>query len=467
MKNLVVVRRSLSFAGPAAIPPWMPASPGIARALAVAVLVAAILPVDAASQTLPPALAPAPDVVLSARIAPAERITFEDAVARALAYNTSAVIAAQEIARAEGLMGQARAGAMPVLSVGGSYTLLDHDRILNGALFQSGQVLQGNATVAVPLLAPTRWWNWAHGVEGVDVARLSEADVRRTVAITAARAYLTVVAAHRAIDVSESAVKVGRAHEEYSVARRKGGVGNELDVKRAEQERWAAETQLQAANALLARGREALGVICGAPGPLDSTGVPPVNFYPDLDQAEKAVQGRQDVKAAAGRAHLADAVWKDSWTDWLPVVAGTFQVYAQTNAVPPQPPSGWVAQLVAAFPIFQGGMRTSQIEERRALAREAEEALVGVVRQARSEVRASFEAMRYAYAGYDAARRGAESAVSALELANLAYRAGATSNLEVIDAERRARDAATTAVIAEDAVRQANLDLLSAAGRFP
>jgi outer membrane protein TolC len=75
--------------------------------------------------------------------------------------------------------------------------------------------------------------------------------------------------------------------------------------------------------------------------------------------------------------------------------------------------------------------------------------------------------MRFSYAGYDAARLGAESATKALELATLAYRAGATSNLDVIDAERRARDAATTAVIAEDAVRQANLDLLSAAGRFP
>ncbi len=447
----------------------MSASPGPARVVAAALLclAASLAPLAALAQSLPPALTPAPDVVLSARIAPAEPITFDDAIARALAYNTSAVIAAQEIARAEGLMGQARAGALPLVTLGGSYTLLDHDRVLNGSLFQSGQVLQGTATAAVPLLAATRWWNWAHGVEGVDVARLSEADVRRTVAITAARAYLSVVAAHRAIDVSESAVKVGRAHEEYAVARRKGGVGNELDVKRAEQERWAAETQLQAAYALLARGREALGVICGAQGPLDSTGVPPVTYYPDLDQAEQAVQGRQDVKAAAGRAHLADAVWKDSWTDWLPVVAGSFQAYAQTNAVMPTPPTGWVAQLVASFPIFQGGLRTSQIVERRALAREAEEALTGVIRQARSEVRASFEAMRYAYAGYDAARRGAESAMTALDLANQAYRAGATSNLDVIDAERRARDASTTAVIAEDAVRQANLDLLSAAGRFP
>jgi outer membrane protein TolC len=90
-----------------------------------------------------------------------------------------------------------------------------------------------------------------------------------------------------------------------------------------------------------------------------------------------------------------------------------------------------------------------------------------VLRQARSDVRVSFHAMRYSYAAYEAARRGAESAVVTLDLANQAYRAGATSNLDVIDAERRARDAATTAVIAEDAVRQANLDLLSAAGRFP
>jgi outer membrane protein TolC len=122
---------------------------------------------------------------------------------------------------------------------------------------------------------------------------------------------------------------------------------------------------------------------------------------------------------------------------------------------------------VLAFPLFEGGLRTAQAKERGALSREADESLVAALRQARSEVRVAFDAMRYSYAGYESARLGAVSAVAALELANLAYRAGATSNLEVIDAERRARDAATTAAIAEDAVRQANLDLLSAAGRFP
>ena len=416
---------------------------------------------------LPPALAAPPDVVLEAHLAAPEPITFEEAVKRALAYNTNALIAAQEIVRAEGLMGQARAAALPFVGVGGTWTVLDHDRILGGRLVQPGQSMQGTATLAVPLVAASRWYAWAHGAEGIDVAALSDADVRRTVAITAARVYLTVVAAHRAVEVSASAVKVGRDHEEYSLARRKGGVGNELDVKRAEQERWAAEVQLQLAQIVLARGREALGVICGADGALDATGVPQVKFYPDLGQAEGGVAGRQDVKAFAGRARLAESIWNDSWADWMPVLAGTFQGYVQSNVVAPTPPSGWVAQLVLSFPLFEGGLRPAQAKERSAVAWEAEEALRGVLRQARSEVRISFEVMRYAYAGYQAARQGAASAAATLDLATVAYRAGATSNLDVIDAERRARDAATTAVIAEDAVRQANLDLLSAAGRFP
>jgi outer membrane protein TolC len=44
---------------------------------------------------------------------------------------------------------------------------------------------------------------------------------------------------------------------------------------------------------------------------------------------------------------------------------------------------------------------------------------------------------------------------------------GATTNLEVIDAQRSARDAETRRALAEDAVQRAKLDLLVALGRFP
>jgi len=53
------------------------------------------------------------------------------------------------------------------------------------------------------------------------------------------------------------------------------------------------------------------------------------------------------------------------------------------------------------------------------------------------------------------------------QITDVAFREGATTNIEVIDAQRRARDAETDAAIAEDALRRARFELLLATGRFP
>jgi outer membrane protein TolC len=55
----------------------------------------------------------------------------------------------------------------------------------------------------------------------------------------------------------------------------------------------------------------------------------------------------------------------------------------------------------------------------------------------------------------------------AMEITQLAYKEGATNDLDVVDAERRARDADSQALVSEDAARQARIDLLTASGRFP
>jgi outer membrane protein TolC len=70
-------------------------------------------------------------------------------------------------------------------------------------------------------------------------------------------------------------------------------------------------------------------------------------------------------------------------------------------------------------------------------------------------------------AAVERSRNAARLANDAMRLADVAYRAGASTNLELIDAQRRARDAETLTNIAEDNLRQAQLDLLAAAGRFP
>jgi len=54
-----------------------------------------------------------------------------------------------------------------------------------------------------------------------------------------------------------------------------------------------------------------------------------------------------------------------------------------------------------------------------------------------------------------------------LRVTTAAFEAGASTNIEVIDAERSARDAETAVTVADDAVRRSQLDVLVAIGRFP
>jgi outer membrane protein TolC len=65
------------------------------------------------------------------------------------------------------------------------------------------------------------------------------------------------------------------------------------------------------------------------------------------------------------------------------------------------------------------------------------------------------------------ARQSADQAGEVLKITTQAFEVGALTNLEVIDAQREARDAETASALAEDALIRAKFDLLVALGRFP
>jgi len=179
------------------------------------------------------------------------------------------------------------------------------------------------------------------------------------------------------------------------------------------------------------------------------------------------VATRADLRLWHERLRAAERVVRDGWTDYAPSLVATFQPFVQAPPTVLLPRWGWQVQLALAWTLFDGGFRQGAQRERRVRAHEAEAELRGSERQALSEVRSAEEGQRRAAAALAAARSAQRLAASGLELANLAYRGGASTNIEVVDAERRARDADTVVGQAEDALRQAALDLLVATGRFP
>jgi outer membrane protein len=388
------------------------------------------------------------------------------AVETALARNVTMVIAVEEIRRAQALVEETRSSALPTLYGYGTLTRLNAARVFDGAVSLPQTSLLLAPTLTVPIIVPKSWAQWSQSTDQVDLARASSLDTRRVLAVAVARAYLAIVAQKRVIETVVRTRDADKAHYDYAHVRYGGGVGNRIDEVRAEQQLRSDEANVEQQYATLAKEREALGVLVGTVGPLDAE-EPNLKAPTDPKQAMADAEHRTDVVAADSRLHAAKHAAHDDWTDYSPYLTGTFMPFYETPATVDYPTTGWQAQLLLAIPLYDGGLRYGQEKERDITRHEAQAELENTLRQARSDVRVAFEEVKRADAALASARKAAELAESGLALANTAYRAGASTNIEVIDAERTARDAETAVVVAEDAARQARLDLLSATGRFP
>jgi outer membrane protein TolC len=422
-----------------------------------------------------------------------EKIAFEAAVKRALDRNPTALQAAEEIRRFHALMEQVRAASIPTLAGSATYVHLDGSRTTSGlalgptgalstvtSVVQPQDSLNASVVLTAPLLQPKGWVQWGQAKDQIDVAKANAADVRRTVAVTTARAYLAVITERRLLETAATARDNARGHFEFTRAQLVGGVGNRLDEIRAAQELTSDEALLQNQEIALFRAREALGVLVAGDGALDADGAseifsarstPGATSYgamPTLNDAmTEAEKHRPDVVARERAARAAARTVHDAYADYLPYLNLIAFPFYQNPPTVSAPQTGWEAELVLTLPLYDGGLRYGLEHEREAISNEAKLNVDATLRQARSDVRAAFEEMQRADVALDQALQSAAFAKKALELANLAYRAGATTNLEVIDAERQARDAETQAAVAEDSSRQARLDLLAASGRFP
>jgi outer membrane protein TolC len=142
-------------------------------------------------------------------------------------------------------------------------------------------------------------------------------------------------------------------------------------------------------------------------------------------------------------------VLRNNRTSYLPVFEGIFQPQSTHPSQFFVPANSWRVLLQVNVPLFDSGFRAGEARARESALDAARASRARAVTAVASEVRTGREAV----------------ASSERELAS--RRAGAATNIEVIDAERRARDADTDVAVSEDGLRRARLELLNALGLFP
>jgi outer membrane protein len=424
---------------------------------------------------------------------PIDRVTFDEAIRRAVEKNPSAAIAAAGILRAEGLLLDARSASRLQINAALTTTTLNTGVEFDGTTVSPRNSLTATGDIRLPLYAPARWARTAQAGDARLVAQANADEIRRQTALATADAYLTIIARRRDVAINVRARDLAKAHFDYAHELLARGAGSRLNELRAQQELSIDETRVEAFRLVLYRAQEALGVLLAADGPVDAADEP---AFANADAAAlqagpstppaagaattpgagpgagpstplQAGPWRTDLKLFATQQRAAERVLGDSGKDRLPFFDVAFQ---PSSTYPSQffvPQNSWRFITQFTVPIFDSGQRQSLKVQRQAAVDESRAVYARAETQARSEIRAAREAIASAQRALVSARAAADQAGQVVDIVNISFRAGASTNIEVIDAEGRARDADTATAIAEDTLRRARLDLLTALGQFP
>jgi outer membrane protein TolC len=412
------------------------------------------------------AAAPPPAAAASAQSLAPPAVTFEQAVASAVDQNLTVQITATNVLRAEALLQQVRASTLPFVNVSAVNSTLDAARGFDENVVQPQNQWTLAPTVGVPVLAAARWAARAQQAERVEIERLNTTDVQRQIAISAATAYLAVINQKRLVEVQERSLETARAQVDYNQRRLEGGIGSRLNALRASQIASTEEGLVEIFRLNVQRAQEALGVFINADGPRDAAAEPTFEV-PVIGPPESWLSSRTDYRLFGAQRDLSQRIVRDSSRDWWPTANVSFDPSYVTPAGLFQPSGTWRLLLSVTQPVYDGGQRRGLRHEREADLRARELALEQVALQARAEVRTARAAVEFHERALASARAAAASANEVLKITIIAFGAGASTNIEVIDAQRSARDLETAVALAEDRVRQSRLDLLVALGRFP
>jgi outer membrane protein TolC len=399
---------------------------------------------------------------------PVIRLTFGEAVERAQEKNPTVAAAAAGIIRAEGLVRQARAATLFQLAGNVTTTTLNRGIDFAGQTVLPQSQVNLALSADMPIVSAAAWARRTQAADTRNVADLSVADVKRQIAFAAADAYLAILAQRRLVESNVLARDAAKAHFDLATELEQKGSGSRLNALRAQQQYSIDEGLVEISHLALYRAQEALGVLIAADGPADASDEP--DFTGAATSADTAQAGslfRADLRLLGAQQQAAERVLRDSSKEWWPSITASFQPATVYPAQLFAPQSSWRFLTQTTVPLFDSASRQSLRIQREATVEESRAALAGASLEAQSQIRAAREAVASGQRSLESAQRAADQARQVQSITNVSFRAGAATNIEVIDAERTARDADLAVVNAEDQLRRARLDLLKALGRFP
>src|SRR4030095_10898884 len=152
---------------------------------------------------------------------PLERLTFAQAVERAITNNPTIAQATTGIVRAEAILQQVRSSSLPALAAAMTVNVTNPVKFGDVSVVPIVQT-QTIPTLGVPVLTPVAWAQRNQAGDQVVVAQRNERNVRQQIAVAAAQSYLAIIARRRVFDLNSRARDNARDHYMFANQRFQG-----------------------------------------------------------------------------------------------------------------------------------------------------------------------------------------------------------------------------------------------------
>jgi outer membrane protein TolC len=397
----------------------------------------------------------------SSQAAISGKLRLEDAIKLAIRQNKSLQATLQEREIARGKVIESYQEALPKVNASGAYTRLEEAGSINlgeipglggGDPIPIGDV--DNYSVDLMVSQPVfRGGAIGAALRAAKLAELLSDEVARSALqgtiYEVALAYYDALLFQHQYEVNEDAVRSATVHLEDVLTRRKLGVASDYDVLRAEVDvtNFRAEMIKQKNNVDLAKSRllKAMGVLqkgdLELADELEYMPMRPVleeslriahENRPDLYQAELDVRLQKEALRVARSQYWPqiDAFFQELW--------GKPDPNSETNI---EWNDTWRAGLSVNLSIFDGLGREGRVHQQKATLAQSRYRLANTQEQAFLEIRQALLSLRNAEEFVESQKLNRNRAQEGLRLAEVGYREGIASEVEVSDA----RSALTTA----------------------
>ncbi len=386
-------------------------------------------------------------------------VTLTEALESALAVSPDYVRSVGQLENAEWGRRAARLTFfVPNVSASASYQQLSTSQFNIGIGQAANASGSASLDVRYDLFTGGRKWQQARQASAeFDRAEAGELGARFLAALETERDYYGVLGARDLLLVARQ--RLARAESQFALARARvqGGATVQSDSLQLLLERQRAETAVLTREAALIVARLQLGRRVGLAGPVDAAepadAVPPVLTMSLADAVQLAVSVGPAWQQARASERAAMAALKAQRGSYLPSLTLNATWSAFDNKFFPTATSRRAVGISGSWALWNGGQREVQMQQlstQRNVARVVREDLE---RGARHDV-------TEAYTTYDVARRTLEIDLSAVGVATevlrvqeARYQAGASTVLELLDAQTQLAEAESDRVRAQYEVR--------------